>query len=226
LRDFERTLAERGLLDIEKMAERFSQGGRSVQCIISSPAVRAKTTAMQFARDIGFEEEEVAANPELYFAGTAMFLKAARLIDDVYDSAMLVGHNPAITEFVNQMCHADIENIPTEAKAFLGEMSHIFNAIFGALQHRESAYASVLGALLELAGEQAQAVKPPVEEPLDESWAEPVVFDGCSSKGQAKPGQAQPVHIVRRSAPGSTSTSSAPRGGMSQVAPTSPGASS
>ena len=96
-----------------------------------------------------------------------------------------------------------------EAKAFLGEMSHIFNAIFGALQHRESAHASVLGALIELAGERAQAVasiRPPVEEALDESWAEPVVFDGCSSKGQARPGQAQPVHIVRKSAVTSTAT--------------------
>jgi nitrate reductase delta subunit len=110
---------------------------------------------------------------------------------------------PAVLEFVSTQ--------PVrEAKAFLGEMSHIFNAVFGALQHRESAYASVLGALLELAGEQALAVKPPVEEPLDESWAEPVVFDGCSSKGQAKPGQVQPVHIVRKSngassAPGASS---------------------
>ena len=104
---------------------------------------------------------------------------------------------PAVLEFVSTQPTA-------EAKAFLGEMSHIFNAIFGALQQRESAYASVLGALIELAGEQAQAVKPPAEEPLDESWAEPVVFDGCSSKGQAKPGQAQPVHIVRKSAAAST----------------------
>ncbi len=104
---------------------------------------------------------------------------------------------PAVLEFVSTQ--------PVrEAKAFLGEMSHIFNAIFGALQHRESAYASVLGALIELAGEQAQAVKPPVEEALDESWAEPVVFDGCSSKGQSRPGQAQPVHIVRRSTAAST----------------------
>ena len=78
-------------------------------------------------------------------------------------------------------------------------MSHIFNAIFGALQHRMSGYASVLGALLELAGEPAQPVKPPADEPLDESWAEPLVFDGCSSKGQARPGQAQPIHIVRKS---------------------------
>ena len=89
---------------------------------------------------------------------------------------------------------------PREARAFLGEMAHILNAIFGALQQRDSAYASVLGALLELAGEKAQAVKLAAEPPLDESWAEPPVFDGCSTKGQAKPGQPQPIHIVRKNA--------------------------
>ena len=98
---------------------------------------------------------------------------------------------PAVLEFVSTQP-------VNEAKAFLGEMSHIFNAIFGALQQQGSAYASVLGALLELAGEKAEPVTPPAEPPLDESWAEPVVFDGCSSKGQAKPGQPQPVHIVRK----------------------------
>ena len=98
---------------------------------------------------------------------------------------------PAVLEFVSTQP-------ASEAKAFLGEMSHIFNAIFGALQQQGSAYASVLGALLELAGEKAQAVTPPAEPPLDESWAEPVVFDGCSSRGQARPGQPQPVHIVRK----------------------------
>ena len=92
---------------------------------------------------------------------------------------------PAILEFVSTQP-------PAEAKAFLGEMAHIYNAIFGALVQRDSAYASVLGALLELAGEEAQPVKPRAEESLDESWAEPVVFDGCSSKGQT-----QPIHLVR-----------------------------
>ena len=97
---------------------------------------------------------------------------------------------PAVLEFVSTQP-------PPEAKAFLGEMAHIFNAIFSALQQRDSAYASVLGALLDLAGEKAQPVKPVADEPLDESWAEPVVFDGCSSKGQAKPNQPQPIHIIR-----------------------------
>jgi nitrate reductase delta subunit len=80
-------------------------------------------------------------------------------------------------------------------------MAHIFNAIFAALQQRDTRYASVLGALLELAGEKAKAVKVTPDEPIDESWEEPGAFDGCSTKGQANPNQPQPIHIVRKPAP-------------------------
>jgi nitrate reductase delta subunit len=100
---------------------------------------------------------------------------------------------PAVLEFVSTQP-------ATEARAFLGEMSHIFNSLFNALQERKSSYASVLGALLELAGEKARPVKVAAEPSLDESWIEPPVFDGCSAKGQAKPGQPQPIHVVRKSA--------------------------
>ena len=100
---------------------------------------------------------------------------------------------PAVLEFVSTQP-------PREARAFLGEMAHIFNALFSALQQRASPYASVLGALLELAGEKALSVKLAAEQTLDESWVEPPVFDGCSSKGQARPGEPQPIHLVRKSA--------------------------
>lgn len=100
---------------------------------------------------------------------------------------------PVVLEFVSTQP-------PKEARAFLGEMAHIFNAIFNALQQRRSAYASVLGALLELAGESAHAVKLAPDESLDATWEEPVVFDGCSAKGQAKPGQAQAIHFVKNEA--------------------------
>jgi len=100
---------------------------------------------------------------------------------------------PAVLEFVSTQP-------PPEARAFLGEMAHIFNVIFSALRRRESPYASALGTLLELAGETAQVVKLAAEPTLDESWVEPPVFDGCSSQGQAKPGQPQPIHLVRQGA--------------------------
>jgi nitrate reductase delta subunit len=86
---------------------------------------------------------------------------------------------------------------PREARAFLGEMAHLLSALSGALQQRRSAYASVIGALLELAGEKAQPVEVAPEEPLDASWAEPPAFDGCAAKGQSRPGEPQPVHIAR-----------------------------
>jgi len=98
---------------------------------------------------------------------------------------------PVVLEFVSTQP-------AREARAFLSEMAHLYNAIFNALRERGSAYASVLGALLELAGEKAQPVKIAPDEPLDVAWVEPMAFDGCSSHGQAKPNQPQPVHIVRR----------------------------
>ena len=97
---------------------------------------------------------------------------------------------PVVLEFVSTQP-------PKEARAFLGEMAHIFNAIFSALQKRKSPYASVLGALIELAGEKAHAVKVAADEPMDADWEEPLVFDGCSTKGQAKPGEPQVIHFVK-----------------------------
>lgn len=84
------------------------------------------------------------------------------------------------------------------ARGFLAEMAHILDAIFSALQKRGSPYATVIAAVLELAGHTAQAV-PIAEEPaLDDTWAEPPAFDGCSTHGQAKPDTPQPIHIVRK----------------------------
>ena len=89
---------------------------------------------------------------------------------------------------------------PAQARAFLRELTHILQAIFSALLRRESPYASVLAAVLELAGEKAQAVKIPDEPTLDESWEEPAAFGGCSTQGQASPRQPQPIQIVRAAA--------------------------
>lgn len=87
---------------------------------------------------------------------------------------------------------------PAQARAFLRETAHIVRAIFTALVERESPYASVLAAVLELAGEKVEAVELADEPSLDESWAEPEAFGGCSTQGQSRPGQPQPIQIVRR----------------------------
>jgi nitrate reductase delta subunit len=102
-------------------------------------------------------------------------------------------HLPVVIEFASTQP-------PREAAAFLGEIAHLLNVIFNALEQRRSRYASVVGALLDLAGEPSRPVTIEAEEPLDASWAEPAAFDGCSSAGQARPATPQPVQIVRRTA--------------------------
>jgi nitrate reductase molybdenum cofactor assembly chaperone NarJ/NarW len=87
------------------------------------------------------------------------------------------------------------------ARAFLGEIAHILAAVFSALRERSSPYASVIAAAMELSGHDAQPV-PVAEEPaIDQSWAEPPAFDGCSKQGQAAPDAPQPIRIVRNARP-------------------------
>ena len=91
------------------------------------------------------------------------------------------------------------------AREFLGELLHVLASIFSALVARQSPYASVLAAVIELAGGKAEAVPVAAEPALDEAWAEPPAFDGCSVHGQARPqglaGMPQPIQFVRKSAP-------------------------
>jgi nitrate reductase delta subunit len=101
-------------------------------------------------------------------------------------------HLPVVLEYASTQP-------PREARAFLAEMAHILNVIFSALQQRGSLYASAIGALIELAGEKAAPVQLPDEAAIDDSWAEPAAFDGCSTAGQSRPGQPQPIRIQRQS---------------------------
>ncbi|WP_052484363.1 MULTISPECIES: nitrate reductase molybdenum cofactor assembly chaperone [Thauera] len=96
---------------------------------------------------------------------------------------------PAVLEFVSSQPRC-------EASAFLGEISHIVNALFVALMERGSAYAYVMGALLDLAGEEPRPLALAPEPTLDESWAEPEPFAGCSTHGQSAPEQPVTLHFV------------------------------
>jgi len=107
------------------------------------------------------------------------------------DAKELPDYLPVVLEFASSQP-------PLNAREFLGEIAHIVRVIFSALLKRDSPYASVLAAVLELAGEKAEAVAVAPEPEIDESWSEPEVFGGCSTEGQAKPGAPQPIQFVNK----------------------------
>jgi len=89
---------------------------------------------------------------------------------------------------------------PKLAIEFMGEMAHILTSVFSALVQRGSPYAAPVAAVLELCGQSVQAVAILADEAMDDVWQEPEAFDGCSTKGQSKPGETQPIHFVRKTA--------------------------
>ncbi len=85
-----------------------------------------------------------------------------------------------------------------EARAFVGEFAHILQSIHAALARRQSDYAAVVAAVLDLSGQPLDAkAAVPADEHLDESWEEPQAFGGCSTEGQAAPGP-KPIQLIRR----------------------------
>jgi phosphohistidine phosphatase len=114
LSDRQRPLAERGLRDAPLMGERFSARGEHLERIISSPALRAHTTAQLFAETGGFPSADVVVEDDLYFLGSGSIGDVISSQDDQLNSIMLVFHNPDITHFVNSVDYeVSIDNVPT-----------------------------------------------------------------------------------------------------------------
>jgi nitrate reductase molybdenum cofactor assembly chaperone NarJ/NarW len=114
-----------------------------------------------------------------------------------YEQAGLYLGNEELPDYLPVVLEFASTQPPAQAREFLSETAHIVKAIFSALLKRQSPYASVLAAVLDLAGEKAEPVPLAADPELDDTWEEPAAFGGCSIDGQAKPGQPQPIHIVK-----------------------------
>ncbi len=113
LDDRERPLNERGKEEAPKMGKHLAGYSVKPDLITSSPAVRALKTAEKIAKELGFKKSDVVADEGIYTFNGGSLMDVVRGFDDRYKSVMMVGHNPAITSFANELSNAGIDNIPT-----------------------------------------------------------------------------------------------------------------
>ena len=81
--------------------------------IISSPANRASMTARIIADKINYPLEKIRYSESIYEFSANALIDVIQHIDDVVNKAMLVGHNPALTDLANYLGDKPISNIPT-----------------------------------------------------------------------------------------------------------------
>jgi phosphohistidine phosphatase len=113
LSDFDRPLNERGKKDAPAMAARLVDKKIAIDIFISSPAKRAKKTAIEFAKAYEQDKDDILLVKELYLAGPEVFYDVAASVKDKYDTAAVFSHNPGITDFANLLAEVHIDNIPT-----------------------------------------------------------------------------------------------------------------
>lgn len=111
--DFDRPLNERGKKDAPEMAQRLYQRLPDIDLFISSPARRARKTALRFAEVFGKEEKDLQLVPELYMADIPQFQKLVKELPDTADTAVIFSHNFGITAFVNTLTSVRIDDMPT-----------------------------------------------------------------------------------------------------------------
>lgn len=102
LSDMERPLNDRGHTNAEFMAGLFAKE-TSVDLILSSPAVRALTTAVYFAEAQGRSAEDIQKEGAIYHGGRGDLLTIINGLDGQAESAILFGHNPLISAFAHYL---------------------------------------------------------------------------------------------------------------------------
>lgn len=113
LADFDRPLNERGKRDAPRMAKRLKERRITPDLMLSSPAKRALSTCKRIAEVLGYSNDKIKTNHDLYHANEDEILRVVRTIKDQHDSVFIFGHNPGLTEFVNAIAEANIDNMPT-----------------------------------------------------------------------------------------------------------------
>ena len=119
LKDFDRPLNPRGHKNAPEMAERFVAKGLKPNIIVSSPALRALTTAKYFAASWKMDTEQLYTNSSIYEADTKALLRVINGFNDDFNSIALFGHNPGLTNLLNYLTDGQIANMPTCSTAVI-----------------------------------------------------------------------------------------------------------
>lgn len=112
--DWDRPINRRGQRDAPEMARRLRARKLKPDLVLSSPAVRALTTATIMARELKVAAAVVGQDERLYLASPTDLLAVIRDLGGHAPHLMIFGHNPGITDCANRLSGGEhMDNMPT-----------------------------------------------------------------------------------------------------------------
>jgi phosphohistidine phosphatase len=113
LADFDRPLNNRGLNAARFIGELIYRRNLQPQIIVSSPAKRAKQTAV-LVKEVAEIPRPIQYDERIYEASPLSLFNLIREFDDKWKSVLLVGHNPGIENLL-RMTTGETHSMPTAA---------------------------------------------------------------------------------------------------------------
>jgi len=114
LDDFDRPLNKRGKRNAPFMGQKLKEKQILPDLILSSPAKRAKKTAIAIAKTIDYPKKKIVFDDNMYHSDARYLLELVRNQDDEDKTIMLFGHNPDFSDFADILLKQNpVYNIPT-----------------------------------------------------------------------------------------------------------------
>ena len=108
--DHDRKISADGIRDIKKIFYYLKNNNLNPDHIISSTSIRTLETINILNETI---HGKIYTDPLLYNAHVIDVEKIIKDMPDKYDSLMIIGHNPSMTNLINKISNINIDYLPT-----------------------------------------------------------------------------------------------------------------
>jgi len=110
-KDLDRELTSKGKMDARHLGKYLFKNLENPNIILSSKANRARETAEIIAEQLKFDDEMITLHSEMYDASIRILLEVVNSLNSEFESALLVGHNPAISYLCEYLTKSDFNHI-------------------------------------------------------------------------------------------------------------------
>jgi phosphohistidine phosphatase len=98
------------------MSAHFASSSPKIDLLMTSTALRAKTTAYAFAESLNIDKSDLDEQGDLYLAPLNDLVKTVNRIDNTHDNVLVFGHNPGFSNLVEYYTNESMD-MPTCARA-------------------------------------------------------------------------------------------------------------
>jgi len=111
LGDFHRPLNKRGKMDGLLMSTYLHSRIEKIDFLHCSSSIRTYETSKYFTDRIKYTD--IKYDESLYHSSSLEIINNIKCYDEQYNSAMIIAHNPGLTNFINEIANVILDNLPT-----------------------------------------------------------------------------------------------------------------